>query len=234
MPERLQKIISSHGLTSRREAERLIRDGRVFVNGVKAVIGQSADAGIDEIVVDGTLVAAKSDGIYIMLNKPRGYLTSAGDDRGRKTVMDLVSGVGQRIYPVGRLDMESEGLLLLTNDGLFANTVAHPSFNKTKTYEVRVTGDLEHAVQKLRLPMLVDGYEVHAKSVSIVRKFAGGGVLSVSIGEGRNRQVRKMCSSCGLEVRALTRVSIGPLELGSLEVGSWRHLTESERKALCS
>jgi len=232
MPERLQKIISAHGVVSRRAAEKMISDGRVSVNGIKAQLGQSADIEIDEIAIDGSPLSTKSELVYIVLNKPRGYLSTASDDRGRKTVMDLVSDVGTRVYPVGRLDMESLGLLLLTNDGDFANMMMHPSYNKQKAYEVKVTGDVEKAAHALRRPMVIDEHQVQAKSASVIKKYAGGGLISISISEGRNRQVRKMCAKCNLNVISLTRVSIGTLELGSLAPGRWRRLTDSELRAL--
>jgi 23S rRNA pseudouridine2605 synthase len=168
-----------------------------------------------------------------MLNKPRGYLTTMRDERGRKTVVELVSGLSERVYPVGRLDLESEGLLLMTNDGLFANKVAHPSFNKTKTYDVRVRGDAPGAARLLRRPLLIDSHPVQAKSVDVLERTADGGVLRLSVSEGRNRQIRKMCAQCGLVILSLKRVSIGDVELGSLGSGQWRHLTEAERNSLC-
>lgn len=230
--ERLQKILSAHAIASRREAEKMISAGKVTVNGVIATLGSRANPDTDEIFVDGKPLTAPAAHIYIMLNKPRGYITTASDDRGRKTVMSLISEVGTRVYPVGRLDMESEGLLLLTNDGEFANKIAHPSFNKTKTYEVSVRGDLEGKLAMLRRPLEIDSHVVCAKSVSIIRKQQNGGVFAISISEGRNRQVRKMCAICGLEVLSLTRVSIGSLELGELSTGKWRYLTDAEIKSL--
>ncbi|MCL2226957.1 MAG: rRNA pseudouridine synthase [Oscillospiraceae bacterium] len=233
MPERISKILSARGIASRRESERLIREGRVCVNGVAAEIGQSADAEYDEITVDGAPLSSRASPVYIMLNKPRGFITTVSDDRGRKTVMDLVSDVETRVYPVGRLDMASEGLLLMTNDGEFANVVAHPSRGKIKTYEVKVRGDAVGAVQFLCQPVLIDSRMVWANSVELIKKTAGGGILSVSIYEGRNRQIRKMCDVFELKVLSLRRVSIGTLKLGSLALGQWRHLTEAERRSLC-
>jgi len=167
-----------------------------------------------------------------MLNKPRGFVTTVSDEHGRKTVIDLVAGLGMRVYPVGRLDMNSEGLLLMTNDGQFANTVAHPSYNKTKTYEVQVRGDAQKASVLMRQPMKIDSLEVRAVSVKLSKQAEDGGVLLISISEGRNRQLRRMCRQCGLEVVALKRVSIGSLKLGSLKVGRWRYLTKKELKSL--
>ncbi|MCL2392201.1 MAG: rRNA pseudouridine synthase [Oscillospiraceae bacterium] len=233
MPDRISKILSASGVASRREAERMISQGRVFVNGKAAEIGQSAEASIDEITVDGVLIKPEVSHVYIMLNKPTGYITTVSDDRGRKTVMELVSNVGVRVYPVGRLDMDSQGLLLMTNDGLFANALTHPSYNKPKTYEVKVSGNVDKALPLLRLPIIVDDREICAVAANSIKKTAAGGILRITINEGRNRQIRKMCAACGLDVQSLTRVCIGTLELGLLDVGKWRHLTESERKALC-
>jgi len=232
-PQRIHKILSAHGAASRREAERMIQSGRVTVNSLPATIGQSACPGRDEIAIDGVLLAPIGELVYIMLNKPRGYITTAKDDRGRKTVMELVAGAGARLYPVGRLDMDTEGLLLLTNDGRFANAVAHPSFEKKKTYEVHVHGDAPGAADMLRKPMEVDSHPVHAASVTVKERKADGGILHITINEGRNRQVRKMCESCGLKVLSLKRLSIGTVQLGALGTGKWRHLTENERRALC-
>lgn len=231
-PARIHKILSAHGVASRREAERLIQAGRVTVNGKPAVIGQSARFGYDDIEVDGITLTPRDELVYIMLNKPCGYITTMNDEWGRKTVMDLIKDVGVRLYPIGRLDMETEGLLLMTNDGQFANTVAHPSYNKTKTYEAQVRGNISGAVDRLRQPIEVDSYMVQAASVELIERTHTGGVLHITIFEGRNRQLRKMCALCGLEVLSLKRLSIGALQLGSLETGKWRHLADYERKAL--
>jgi 23S rRNA pseudouridine2605 synthase len=231
-PQRVQKILSGHGVASRRESERLILLGRVTVNGKPAAIGQSAQVGYDDIAVNGVPLAPKDRLIYIMLNKPVGYISTMRDDRGRKTVADLVNDAGARVYPVGRLDMETEGLLLMTNDGQFANAVAHPSYNKTKTYEARVRGDAGRAVALLRRPMEVDSYLVHAASVILTEQTVDGGVLLITINEGRNRQLRKMCAQCGLKLLSLKRLSIASLELGTLRPGKWRYLTDEERQSL--
>jgi 23S rRNA pseudouridine2605 synthase len=205
---RIQKILSAHGVASRRKAEALILEGRVTVNGLKAELGREL--------------------VYIMLNKPRGYVTTMSDERGRKTVMSLLTDLDARVFPVGRLDINSEGLLLLTNDGLFANTVAHPSFNKAKTYEVRVRGDAAGAVGPLGRPMELDFHMILAEGVTLAKRTADGGILRITISEGRNRQIRKMCANCGLDVVSLKRVSIGSLALGELRTGKWRHLTKEE------
>ncbi|MCL1835043.1 MAG: rRNA pseudouridine synthase [Oscillospiraceae bacterium] len=230
--ERLQKIITARGAASRREAERLIQEGRVTVNGIAARIGDRADPAADEIRIDGALLKPSDKPLYIMLNKPRGYITTAKDDRGRQTAVDLVSGAGARVYPVGRLDMESEGLLLLTNDGDFANSVMHPSNNKIKLYEVRVTGNIAEGARLMRGPVSIGDHIVKAESIAIKSEDTRGGVLTVGIVEGRNRQVRRMCESCSLKVLSLKRIAIGSLELGSLKAGAWRHLTKEEVAAL--
>lgn len=229
---RLQKILSAHGVASRRGAESMIREGRVCVNGEVAVIGQGAMPGKDEILVDGVPLADKSEPVYIMLNKPRGYITTMNDERGRKTVRELVAGVGERVYPVGRLDCDSEGLLLMTNDGEFSNMVAHPSFEVEKTYMAAVRGDAEKAEGLLRGPMEIDGRTVNALAVKLTRQTQDGGVFSVTIKEGRNRQVRKMLAECGLVVTSLKRVSVGPIKLGGLKAGQWRRLTPGEQRSI--
>ena len=231
-PARLQKILSAHGAASRREAERMIQDGRVTVNGITAVIGQSAQYGRDEILVDGIPLEPGEEPVYIMLNKPRGYITTRNDERGRMTVMSLVHDADAKLYPVGRLDMDSEGLLLMTNDGNFAAVVAHPSYEKRKTYEVHVRGNASAALSALRCPIEIDSHTVQAASVDILKRTGNFTVLRMTINEGRNRQIRKMCAQCGLEVHSLKRVSIGTLELGSLKSGHWRHLTEDEVRSL--
>ena len=231
---RIQKILSAHGVASRREAERLILAGRVAVNGKPASIGQSARFECDDITVDGVPLIPRGESVYIMLNKPRGFITTASDDRNRKTVMDLVMDVGTRVYPIGRLDKDTEGLLLMTNDGQFANAIMHPSYNKAKTYETYVRGDTKRAVHMLRLPLVVDSHQVQAASVVLIKQTANGGVLHITVNEGRNRQIRKMCAQCGLEVVSLKRLSIGSLELGLLKTGKWRSLTEEERQSLFS
>ena len=230
--ERLQKILSAHGIATRRASESLILEGGVCVNGVTATLGQSVRPDIDEITVDGVSLTGYAEHVYIMLNKPRGYLTTVRDDRGRKTVMELVSVPGVRVYPVGRLDYNSEGLLLFTNDGLFANSVSHPSGGKKKTYEVTVRGDAVKAAKLLSEPVSVDSHLLQAVSVLLITESVDSGVLEITISEGKNRQIRKMCTACGVSVSALKRISVGPVELGSLETGKWRYLTEEEVRSL--
>ena len=233
MTERIQKLISAAGLMSRRAAEEAIMAGRVTVNGEKAKLGDKADPDLDRIAVDGKELPRQDSKVYIMLNKPRGYVTTLHDEKGRKNVTELVDGLDSRVYPVGRLDMYSEGLLFLTNDGDFANRVMHPSHELNKVYHTWVTGDnVEKAAHRLRRPMDIDGVRVQAKGVDIVQCFPGGALLSVTIGEGRNRQVRKMCELADLKVTRLLRVEEGGIELGNLKSGCWRHLSKNEIKKL--
>jgi 23S rRNA pseudouridine2605 synthase len=210
----------------------MILDGRVTVNGKPAELGQRADARRDAIAVDGALLPDAGERVYIMLNKPRGYITAMDDDRGRRTVAQLTRGAGARVYPVGRLDMDTEGLLLMTNDGDFALRVAHPSGMKEKVYHVEVRGDVSAAAGMLARPMEIDGREVTAARVATLRSCASGGLLAITIREGRNRQIRRMCQMCGLAVVSLKRVAIGGVELGALPAGQWRHLTDEELRRL--
>ena len=233
MTERLQKLISAAGLMSRRAAEQAITAGRVRVNGERAALGDKADPELDSITVDGRELPKDTEKLYLMLNKPRGYVTTLSDEKGRKNVTALLGDLSGRVYPVGRLDMYSEGLLLMTNDGDFANRVMHPSHEVSKVYHTWVTGEnVEKSAHALRRPMEIDGYTVHAKGVDIVQGFPGGALLSITICEGRNRQVRKMCEKVGLKVTRLLRVAEGALELGNLKSGAWRRLTKSEIKSL--
>ena len=229
MKERLQKIISASGLMSRRAAEELIAAGKVSVNGATAALGDKAEAGIDRILVDGKALPSAGEKLYIMLNKPRGYVTTLSDEKGRKNVSELVKELGTRLYPVGRLDMYSEGLLLMTNDGDFANRLMHPSHQVDKCYHTWVKGeDIGWAVELLRCPMEIDGYVTRPALVDILEIKGEDALLSVTIHEGRNRQVRKMCEAAGLKVTKLVRVSEGGVELGALKSGKWRRLTEEE------
>lgn len=230
MRERLQKIISAHGVASRRRAEEMIKEGLVKVNGAAASLGMKVDDETDVITICGEPLKPKEGYIYIMLNKPVGYVTTMSDERGRPTVYDLVAELGVRVYPVGRLDINSEGLLLMTNDGNFANSIMHPSNEKKKTYEVTVEGDLERAVPALRKPMVLDGYEIKPAEVEVKKTGKNGGILAVTIHEGRNRQVRKMCSAVSLAVLKLKRISVAGLSLNGLKTGEWRYLSEQERE----
>ena len=229
MEQRLQKIIASSGLCSRRAAEKLIDEGRITVNGRVASIGDSADDEKDLILIDSNPLPKNGQRTYIILNKPRGYITAMSDDRGRKTVAELTKEVGERVYPVGRLDYDSEGLLIMTNDGELSHKLMHPSSNIKKTYETRVKGEgIESAVRTLRSPLVIDGYQINPAEVKLMNLTENGAVLSITISEGKNRQIRKMCEQAGLEVIRLKRVSEGSLKLGSLPVGKWRYLTEAE------
>lgn len=228
MTERLQKIISAHGVASRRAAEKMIEEGRVVVNGVTATLGQSADADTDVITIDGVPLRKADEHVYIVLNKPKGYVTTASDEKGRKTVLELVQDCGMRVYPVGRLDIGSEGLLILTNDGDFANHLSHPSGGKTKKYRVAVKGDAETALSALNGPMEIDGYKIRPVKVKILGKREDQYLLEFVLTEGRNRQIRKMCASCDLTVVRLVRVEYGAVRLGDLKLGKWRYLTNEE------
>ncbi len=229
MEERLQKIIAAAGLTSRRAAEELIAAGKVRVNGAVASLGDKADAARDRITVDGKSLAPPEEKVYIMLNKPRGYVTTLKDEKGRRTVAELVSGPGVRLFPVGRLDMNSEGLLIMTNDGELAERMMHPRGGVEKCYRTTVTGEnIPAAAEKMKESMLIDGYRTRGARVEIERLTEKGGVLLVAIGEGRNRQVRKMCEQVGLRVTRLCRISEGGLKLGNLRSGEWRELTRAE------
>lgn len=233
MKERLQKIISASGLMSRRAAEELIAAGKVSVNGVTAALGDKAEAGIDRILVDGKVLPSAGGKLYIMLNKPRGYVTTLSDEKGRKNVSELVKELGTRLYPVGRLDMYSEGLLLMTNDGDFANRLMHPSHQVDKCYHTWVKGeDMGWAVELLRCPMEIDGYVTSPAQVDILELKGEEALLGITIHEGRNRQVRKMCEAAGLKVTRLMRVSEGGVKLGTLKSGRWRRLTEEELNML--
>ena len=232
MEERLQKLLAQAGLCSRREAERWIDDGRVTVNGKKASVGDKADPRRDKIFVDGKPIGGAEEKVYLMLYKPRGYVTTMRDERGRKTVADLVRGCGARVVPVGRLDYNSEGLLLLTNDGAWAQHLLHPKHEVEKTYHVSVFGPVAGAAARLAAVTDLEGESIRPARVEVLRKTPGTAVLAVTIHEGKNRQVRRMCAQCGLTVKRLRRVREGALELGDLPPGKWRYLTQDEAGAL--
>ena len=234
MKERIQKILSARGVASRRKAEELIKDGRVTCNGVVCSIGDSADADINDIRLDGKALPSQSSYVYILLNKPRGFVTTLSDEKGRKNVAQLVADCGQRVYPVGRLDMDSEGLLILTNDGEFANKLMHPSHEIRKTYHVTVRDYSDKSLQLLSRPIDLDGYTIKPPTVTLIHKAEHGNtaVIEVTIHEGRNRQVRRMCDSAGMTVTRLVRIKEGRLSLGSVPVGKWRYLSEEEVAAL--
>lgn len=232
MQERLQKIISARGIASRRKAEEMILSGRVSVNGLVAALGQLADGEVDDIRIDGKPLPKAQTHVYIMLHKPRGFVTTLSDEKGRRTVAELVADCGVRVYPVGRLDMDSEGLLLLTSDGDFANKLMHPKHEVDKTYHVFVEHYSPEKLEKLRKPVTLDGYTIQKPDIQLLVANGTTAKLSVTIHEGRNRQVRRMCDMAGLHVTRLIRVREGSVLLGSLPKGKWRYLTEEEIQSL--
>ena len=232
MEQRIQKIIAERGIASRRKAEEMILEGRVKVNGQVAIIGMKADASRDHIKVDGKLLTKPESKAYYMMFKPRGVVTSLNDPEGRPTVADFLHGIRQRVFPVGRLDYDSEGLLLLTNDGDFANAVLHPSRKVAKTYAVKIKGVLdEDEIAKLRRGMKIDGVLTMPAKVKRIKKSENNSWIEMTIHEGRNRQIRKMCERVGHPVMKLRRIRIGCLRLGGIEPGQYRRMTIDEYKA---
>ncbi len=233
---RLQKVLSECGFTSRRKAEQMIEEGRVTVNGRPAGIGQKVGPK-DFIAVDGVKVDTSSSAkkhVYLMLNKPRGYVTTMSDELGRRDITAFTQNVGTRVYPVGRLDRNSEGLLLLTNDGEFANIMMHPRHHVSKRYRVTVRPDItdEQLVALSEGVTLDDGTRTLPADVRIIDRQEGRVVVDITLYEGKNRQIRRMCETVGLEVARLKRVAIGPIRLGMLKVGAWRYLSKEEIDAL--
>lgn len=238
MKERLQKILSAAGICSRRAAETYIKEGRVKINGITANLGDSADLEQDEIVVNGRTIGKKARRmVYIMLNKPRGYVTTLSDEADRKTVADLIQDVPERVYPVGRLDMHSEGLLLLTNDGQLAHSLMHPSHEVYKEYLVKLTPD-EEGLPSPEKPLSgvieLDGERLLPAKCRLLTKTENGYIMTIAIRQGKNRQIRRMCAKCGYTVNSLKRVSEGDVKLGELPSGRWRYLTEAEVRYLKS
>lgn len=227
---RLQKFLADAGLMSRRAAEAEIENGNVAVNGHVATIGTKVDPRADIVTYKGKRVIFKrNEYTYIMINKPRGYLSSTKDDRGRKCITDLLEGVSARVYPVGRLDLISEGMLLLTDDGDLKNKLTHPSHSLPKVYRVKVGSAVTEAQLKtLTSPLEIDGYTIKPCDVTIGSSDETGTVLKFILLEGRNRQIRKMCEIAGLTVKRLSRISIGNLKLNNLPVGKWRYLENDE------
>ena len=227
---RLQKYIADAGIMSRRAAEEEIKNGNVSINGHVAELGQKVDPRNDVIAYKGKRIRyEKKEYTYIMMNKPRGYLCSTTDDRGRKCVTDLLTGVEARVYPVGRLDLVSEGILLLTDDGELKNRLTHPKHTIGKVYRVKVAGKVsDEQMEILGSELIIDDYKIQPVSVSVSSEDESGTVLKMTLFEGRNRQIRKMCEAAGLTVKRLSRVSIGNLKLDGLPVGKWRYLEQHE------
>lgn len=234
--QRIQKVLSDQGVCSRRAAEKLIDEGRVKVNGHPVTLGDKMDPDFDKVSIDGKSVriVRKRQYTYLMLNKPRGYITTASDERGRKTIMDLLTGVDRRVYPIGRLDKDSEGLLLLTDDGAFANLLTHPSGGVGKLYRVTVRprATEEQVVKMSSGVVLDDGVKTQPAVIHVVVDEPGRTVLEITLHEGRNRQIRRMCSAVGLQVVRLRRSAEGPVNLGMLQSGEYRELKKSEINAL--
>ena len=232
---RIQKIMSDNGYCSRRKAEELISQNRVKVNGRPCSLGDKALPGKDLITIDGEqlYVQQRKNYLYIMMYKPRGYVTTMSDELDRKNVTDLLTGLNERVYPVGRLDKNSEGLLLLTNDGNFANTIMHPRNHVSKMYRVTVRPDInDDQLVKLSEGVEIDGKKTMPANVVVLTKEPNRVVMQITIREGRNRQIRKMCEAVGLEVARLKRTAIGPLRLGMLKPGEYRELTAEELRAI--
>lgn len=228
MKERLQKILSARGVASRRKAEEMIAAGQVVVNGVVAALGDTADPEVDEILIDGKPLPKQEGYVYIMLNKPRGFVTTLSDEKGRQNAAQLVADCGVRVYPVGRLDMDSEGLLLFTNDGAFANELMHPKHEVKKTYDVWVTHYLPGCEVRLGKAITLDGYTIRKPEIALLWSDGQKAKFRVTIHEGRNRQVRRMCEAAGMNCTRLRRIREGSLSLGDLPLGKWRYLTEQE------
>ena len=228
MRERLQKILSARGVASRRKAEQMIQNGTVTVNGVTAALGDSADPELDRICVNGQPLPTGQRFVYILLNKPRGYVTTLSDEKGRPNAAQLVADCGTRVYPVGRLDMDSEGLLLFTNDGAFANALTHPKQEVEKIYEVWAVGYAPGGEEKLSRPSVLDGYRIRPPKVVLLSANGEKAKFRVTIHEGRNRQIRRMCEAAGMRCTRLRRIQEGSLRLGNLPCGAWRYLTPEE------
>lgn len=231
---RLQKYLSEQGILSRRAAEDAIRRGKIKVNGVPAQIGMKIDPDTDVVEYDGKKVSAQTKRrVYLMLNKPVGYVTTMHDEMGRPCVAELVENAGARVYPIGRLDLESEGLLLFTNDGELANRLMHPRYHKPKVYHVKIRGEVSaEKIKALGCPMEIDGYVTKPAGISVVTRKKEFTVLAMELFEGRNRQIRKMCESLDLVILTLKRISIGDVKLGNLAPGEWRYLTKTQVESL--
>ena len=230
---RLQKYMADCGIASRRKSEELIAAGKVRVNGNVAKVGDKVDPKRDQVTVDGRKVRRDNELRYIMLHKPRGFISTMSDERDRKCVAQLVADVGTRVYPVGRLDKDSEGLLLFTNDGEFANNMTHPSKHVSKNYRVTIRPEItDEQIALMMSGMMIDGKKTLPADVKVLQKYPDRTVLEVTLCEGRNRQIRKMCEALDLEVARLKRTSIGSVRLGMLQQGKWRDLTPQEVASL--
>lgn len=230
---RLQKILASCGVSSRRKAEEMILAGRVAVNGRTAKLGDSALPGKDIITLDGERITFSENNYYLALHKPRGFVTTMNDEQGRRCVAMLVEDIGERVYPVGRLDKDSEGLLLMTNDGEFANKISHPKNHIAKTYRVTVRPAVnEEQLARFAIGIEIDGKTTAPAKVRVLEQKPGRVVLEIILYEGRNREIRKMCEVLGLEVARLKRIAVGPVRLGMLPQGKYRELTKEEIKGL--
>lgn len=228
---RIQKFMSDNGIMSRRSAEEEIRAGHITVNGQTAVLGQKVLPGKDEVRYKGNMIpnSVHTGKIYIMLNKPAGYVTTLSDDRGRRCVAELIEDLGARVYPCGRLDMESEGLLLLTNDGELANKLTHPGHDLPKIYHVRIASEITpEQLHSLGQPMVIDDYKIAPVKVTVITRKEGFTTLRMDLYEGRNRQIRKMCELCGLKILRLQRIAVGEIILGDLKPGKWKILSTGQ------
>ncbi len=235
MVERLQKLIAQAGLASRRQAETWIQEGRVSVNGQVAKLGDKADLHVDSVTVDDKQIGAEEKKVTVLLNKPRGYISTLSDPKGRRLVTDLVADIPERLYPVGRLDFNTEGLLLLTNDGDLSLRLTHPRHHVNKTYLVKVRGVLsDNMASKLVQGVVIDGYKTSPAKVDNIRTVGSHCWFELTIHEGKNRQVRKMCENIGLSVVRLKRIRIGFLDLGDIAIGKYRFLSAQEIKRLKS
>lgn len=232
MTERIQKLLAAAGLCSRRTAEEWIAAGRVTVNGRRVRVGDKADPETDDIRVDGRPLRGAAQHVYLMLHKPRGYVTTLSDERGRPTAASLVRGCGTRVYPVGRLDLDSEGLLLFTNDGALTHALLHPSYQVDKTYIVTVTGAAEDSARQLSAVDRLDGQPIVPAAVTELYRKDGTAKYRVVIHQGKKRQIRRMCAAAGLTVTRLCRVVEGSITLGDLPPGKWRYLTAEELQSI--
>lgn len=230
---RLQKFLAECGVASRRKSEELIESGKVKVNGRTASVGDKINPKKDLITVSGKKIVAQKENTYIVLHKPRGFITTMSDEMDRKCVAELIKDVKCRVFPVGRLDRDSEGMLLFTNDGEFANAMTHPKKHVSKTYRVTVRPSInEEQLTALTTGVIIDDRKTAPAEVHVVTKEENRVVLEIILYEGRNRQIRKMCEEVGLEVARLKRTAIGSIKLGMLKQGSWRHLTDDEVRKL--